>query len=147
MSNNLSSKVRLQFAPYSFMVERGKIKEFAQAIGDDNPIYYSQEEAIASGFRDIPIPPTYPTVIDMWSGPDFNQLIEALEVNPLKVLHGEMQYTYLGEICAGDIIMGKSSVIGAVEKKRMKLFTIETEYVNQEDQLVLISKSVVIERL
>lgn len=146
MQNNLSNKIGLEFVPYIYTVERGKIKEFAQAIGDDNSIYYSVEAAKRAGFRDVPIPPTFATAIDMWAGPDFEQLIEALELNPLKVLHGEMQYTYLGDICGGDTIHCSSKVTEAIEKRKMKLFTFETKYKNQHDELVLISRSVLIER-
>lgn len=146
MLNNLSDKIGLEFAPYSYTVERGKIKEFAQAIGEDNSIYFSVEAAQNAGFRDLPIPPTFATVIDMWAGPDFEQLIEALEIDPLKVLHGEMQYTYVGDICAGDTIHCSGKVTEVIEKRKMNLFTIETKYKNQDDAVVLISKSVVIER-
>lgn len=146
MLNNLSNKIGLEFATYSYTVERGKIKEFAQAIGDDNSIYFSVEAAKSAGFRDVPIPPTFATAIDMWAGPDFEQLIAALEINPLKVLHGEMQYTYVGDICAGDTIHCNSKVIEVYEKRKMNLFTIETKYKNQHDELVLIARSVVIER-
>lgn len=146
MLNNLSNKIGLEFAAYSYAVERGKIKEFAGAIGDDNSVYYSVEAAKSAGFRDVPIPPTFATAIDMWAGPDFEQLIQALEINPLKVLHGEMQYTYVSDICAGDMIHCSSKVTEAIEKRKMNLFTIETKYKNQHDELVLISRSVVIER-
>ncbi|MSQ33703.1 MAG: MaoC family dehydratase [Dehalococcoidia bacterium] len=40
-------------------VERGKIAEFARAIGDNNPIYFDQTKARAAGFADIPAPPTF----------------------------------------------------------------------------------------
>ena len=36
------------FPPYEFRVERGKIKEFADAIGDTNPIYRDTERAAKS---------------------------------------------------------------------------------------------------
>lgn len=147
MLNNLSNKIGLEFAPYSYTVERGKIMEFAQAIGDDNSIYYNVESAKSAGFRDVPMPPTFATAIDMWAGPDFEQLIKALEINPLKVLHGEMQYTYLSDICAGDTIHCTSKVTEVIEKRKMNMFTIETKYMNQYDEMVLISKSLIIERL
>lgn len=117
MIKDLSNKIGLTFEPYHFTVERGKIKEFVQAIGDNNPIYYSVEKAQEAGFRDVPIPPTFPTVIDMWAGPDFEQMIEKLELDPLKVLHGEMHYKYLSDIIAGEKITGKSSVVAAEEKR------------------------------
>lgn len=144
--NELSSKIGLEFTPYSYTVERGKIREFALAIGDENRIYYHVEAARKAGFRDVPIPPTFATAIDMWAGPDFEQLMKTLELDPLKVLHGEMQYTYLGDICAGDTVNCTSKVINVFQKRKMSFYTIETNYINQLNELVLISKSVLIEK-
>ncbi|MCF6095392.1 MaoC family dehydratase N-terminal domain-containing protein [Microaerobacter geothermalis] len=145
MEKDLTEKIGFTFEPYTYLVERGKIREFALAIGDDNPIYYDRERAVAQGFRDIPIPPTFATVIDMWAGPDFEQLIAALKLNPLKVLHGEQEYQYLEEICAGDEITGKSKVISAAAKRGMKFITLETEYFNQQGKKVLVGLSTIIE--
>ena len=37
-----------EYAPYPVTVERGKIKEFARAIGDLNPFYLDDRVAAAS---------------------------------------------------------------------------------------------------
>jgi acyl dehydratase len=146
MEKDISAKVGMVFEPYTFVVERGKIREFALAIGDDNPIYHSKEEAVSQGFRDVPLPPTFATVIDLWAGSDFEELAAALELNPLKVLHGEQEYQYLGVVYAGDEITGKSKVISAVAKKGMNMFTLETVYFNQREERVLVARSTIIER-
>lgn len=146
MVKDIAGKVGMAFAPYSFVVESGKIREFALAIGDDNPIYFEVEQARANGFSNLPIPPTFATVMDMWAGPDFDTLCDRLEVNPLRVLHGEMQYSYLGDICAGDELRAAARVTNAAVKKGMNLFTIETKYVNQQGETVLVAQSVLIER-
>ena len=39
------SKAGTALRPYSFRVERIKIRELVNAIGDDNPIFLDQEEA------------------------------------------------------------------------------------------------------
>jgi acyl dehydratase len=145
--SEISGKTGITFEPYTFVIERGKIKEFANALGDDNPIYFSKEAALESGFTDIPIPPTFPTAIDMWAGPNFDRLIEDLELNPLKVLHGEQEYQYLQDIVAGDEIKGHSKVIAAVAKKKMNVITIETQYFNQREECVLISRLTIVERI
>ena len=49
--------------PYE--VSRVKIAEFANAIGDPNPIYRDRKLAQESGHRDVPAPPTFPIVISM----------------------------------------------------------------------------------
>ena len=42
------SKIGYSFPPFTIEVERGKIRELALAIGDDNPIYQSREAAQAA---------------------------------------------------------------------------------------------------
>ncbi|MFM1651867.1 MaoC family dehydratase N-terminal domain-containing protein [Brevibacillus sp. B_LB10_24] len=149
MASDISKFVGYEFEPYRFIVERGKIREFARAIGDDNPLYRDKRSAIEAGWRDVTIPPTFPTVIDMWGGADFFTQIEVLDLDLLRVLHGEQEYEYLGEIYPGDEITATAKVTGAKAKSgrsgTMKLFTIETVYVNQHGETVCMGRSAVIE--
>ncbi|WP_139490960.1 MaoC family dehydratase N-terminal domain-containing protein [Brevibacillus dissolubilis] len=147
MLKDISKKEGYQFPPYTFVVERGKIKEFALAIGDMNPIYHSKEAAQAEGYRDVPMPLTFPTVLDMWGGNDFEAIIKSLDLNPLKVLHGEQEYQYYGEICAGDELYVQAKVISTEHKRGMNFFLLETTYTNAEGETVLIARSNVIERV
>jgi acyl dehydratase len=48
-----------EYAPYVVHVERGKIKEFARAIGDLSPFYLDDEVGRASPWGDIIAPPTF----------------------------------------------------------------------------------------
>ena len=144
--STVQNKVGTETKPFTFTVERGKIREFVNAIGDSNPLYTDSEFAREKGYRDVPIPPTFPTVFDMWGGADFETLIALLEVNPLKVLHGEQSYDYKKTICAGDVITGVMKVVDQKEKRGMKLFTLETIYKDEANETVLLATSVVIER-
>jgi len=49
----------------SFDIERGRLKFFAQAIGESNPIYLDQKAAQAAGYRDLPVPPTFLLAADL----------------------------------------------------------------------------------
>ncbi|MFD0851109.1 MaoC family dehydratase N-terminal domain-containing protein, partial [Actinomadura adrarensis] len=51
--------------PYE--VSRVKIRDFAQAIGDPNPIYRDAEAAKAAGHPDVIAPPTFPIVVSLGS--------------------------------------------------------------------------------
>lgn len=151
MEKDVAKFIGYKFEPFCFVVERGKIREFVLAIGDDNPVYSQSEAAKAAGFRDVTIPPTFPTVIDMWGGPDFFQLVKALELNLLKVLHGEQEYDYLRDIFPGDEITANMTVEDAISKSGgdrggMNLFTLKTEYSNLKGELVMIARSTIIER-
>ena len=48
-----------EFPPFVVTIERGKIKEFARAIGDDNPAYLDDRVGQASEWGDIIAPPTF----------------------------------------------------------------------------------------
>ncbi|MFZ5867592.1 MAG: FAS1-like dehydratase domain-containing protein, partial [Thermodesulfobacteriota bacterium] len=47
-----------QLPPFTWEVERGKIRELVQAIGDLNPIYSDKEAAMEEGYEDVVVPPT-----------------------------------------------------------------------------------------
>lgn len=133
-------------SPTVFEVERGKIREFAQAIGDTNPIYYKLEAAQAAGYRDIPIPPTFPTTFGFWGKRADGQPSEDLGFPPARVLHGEEEYTYLAPIYAGDKLTGVRMVTSVKHREskvgRMEVVVLETVYTNQNGEKVLRAKGV-----
>lgn len=135
-----------QFPSLTFAVERGKIKEFAMAVNDPNPVYYDREKAREQGYRDIIAPPTFGTVIDYWGGMDFMKMCVFLQVNPVMVLHGEQEYEYFGEINPGDEITATTVVSGCQEKKNMYVLTMDTDYVNQRGETVMKCRHTIIER-
>lgn len=144
MESLLKEDVRIE--PFTFTIERGKIKEFAMAIGDRNPIYYCVETARSQGYRDIPVPPTFPTAIEMWGGLDFETLIDLFGLDPLKVLHGGQEYHYMGELYAGDTINAYPRLISAFEKRNLRFFTVGITHKNVDGVKVLYSESTIIER-
>ncbi len=101
---------------FTFEIERGKIREFAKAIGDDNPIYQDVEAARAAGYRDLPIPPTFPTTFARWGILDKNAPKVDLGIPLARVLHGEEEYTFLAPICAGDVVTGTGIMTDVQEK-------------------------------
>ncbi|QQK76425.1 MaoC family dehydratase N-terminal domain-containing protein [Salicibibacter cibarius] len=142
--------IGLELEPYHFDVEKGKIKELAMAIGDDNPIYFSEDAAKKEGFEGIPIPLTFLQAIDLWGGYTFDKKVEVLDINPVKVLHGEQEYEIIGDIYAGDHVTVTSKVIDVRVKEGasggMNLITTENIYTNQHDKKVAIARSTTIER-
>ena len=68
------SKLGMEFSPYTFEVEKGKIAEFAMAISQKedkdqvNPLYVNREAAKKAGYKDIIAPPTFQTCFPTWAG-------------------------------------------------------------------------------
>lgn len=144
------SKVGMEFAPIVWEIERGKIREFALAIGDTNPIYHDREEARKAGYRDCPAPPTFLTVPMLWSG-SMPVMIDALKINFFMVLHGEEEYEYYQDIYPGDVITGTPRVTKMEEKtsksgSKMDMISVEVVYTNQKNERVARSRSLLVER-
>ena len=50
------------YPPVEYEVGKEKIKEYAWAVGEDNPVYFDREPAKAAGFRDVVAPPMFAVV-------------------------------------------------------------------------------------
>lgn len=93
--------------PYE--VSRGKIREFAEAIGDTNPAYYSTQAAQALGYADVIAPPTFAFVLGMRLGHDLVHDPD-LGLDYSRVVHGEQQFVHHRPIRAGDVLIGTPRV-------------------------------------
>lgn len=150
MLANVKDLLGLELEPYSMSVEKGKIKELAIAIGEDNLIFYSLEAAKEAGYQGIPVPLTFLQIIDYHGGYGFQEKVELLNLNPVKIFHGGQEYEYLGDIYAGDELHVTSRIIHADTKMgssgSMDFITEETRYTNQNGELVAIAKITLIHR-
>jgi acyl dehydratase len=82
-------------------VSRAKIREFAEAIGDDNPLYLDPAAAQAAGFPDVITPPTFLTIINLAA---INVVIEDpdLGLDYGRMVQGDQTFTYHRQVHAGD---------------------------------------------
>src|SRR5689334_4519693 len=111
------SKIGQSFPPFNIVVERGKVRELALALGDDNPIYQSREAAQAAGYTDVPLYPTFPTVLTFWGNTQMMEHMGSLGIDVKRVLHGEEEFEYLAPIVPGDTLTGVMTLANATTKK------------------------------
>lgn len=142
MATHGENQIIVNYSP--FKIEVGKIKEFARAIKNTNPIYFDRHAAMKEGYPAIPIPPTFFTVIDYWNDYDFYQLFHLLQLTPNQVLHGEQSYQYYEDVYEGDIITSQLIVKDQYKKNGKTFFKIETIYKNQRNTVVAISQATLI---
>ncbi len=77
------------------------IKAFAQALGDDNPVYSDASAALALGHETVVAPPTYPIVVTMTAMENsFHD--PALNMNYSRVVHSDQRFEYVRPIRVGD---------------------------------------------
>jgi acyl dehydratase len=82
-------------------VGREKIREFARAIGDDNPAYHDPAAARALGHADVIAPPTFAIVISLEAA-NAALFDPELGLDYSRVVHGEQSFSYTRPIVAGD---------------------------------------------
>ncbi len=126
-----------EFPPFSYHVERGKLREFLLAIGED--------AAEAEGESAL-IPPTFPTVFAFWGGLNLEQALGELGIALWQVLHAEQEYEYLGPIRAGDTVTGHLQIADVYARAGMDFLELRLEYVNQRGEAVLRERSLLIVR-
>lgn len=115
-----------EYDVFTVDVEKGRIAQFARAIGEDNPIYFDEAAARDAGYRGIPAPLTFPYTITLDAGQSFN-VLDDMGVPKTKAVHGAQGFTYHADICAGDTITGQQKVVDVFDKKNGALIFIITD--------------------
>ena len=129
--------------PYE--VSRVKIAEFADAIGDPNPLYRDRAAAQAAGYPDVIAPPTFAIVISM---PSTGRAVAdpGLGVNYAMVVHGEQRFEYSRPIRAGDVVTTQSTITEIRDAGRNTLLTAATEIRTVDGEHVCTSRNTLVER-
>jgi len=94
-------------APYE--VSRAKIAEFADAIGDPDPLYRDAAAAASAGHRDVVAPPTFPILITMRGSGEIIADPE-LGVDYAMMVHSEQRFSYSRPLYAGDVVTSTSTI-------------------------------------
>ncbi len=129
--------------PYE--VSRVKIAEFADAVGDPNPVYRDRDAAVAAGYRDVIAPPTFPIVVTMAAS---GQAIAdpGLGINYTLVVHGEQRFSYARPLLAGDVVTAQSTIETIKTLGRNVVMTTRTEVRTVAGEPVCTAYSTLVER-
>jgi len=139
-----------EYPPFAVTVERGKIKEFARAIGDLNPFYLQDDIGRASQWGDIITPPTFPiTFRDEHS--DSGAILKDLGVDISRVLHGEQEFEFFRQIRAGETVLCRTRITGISEKTGrsgpMAFVVRETAVTDRDNEIVAKMRHITVIRL
>ena len=139
-----------EFPPYAVTVERGKVKEFARAIGDLNPFYLDDRVGAASEWGDVIAPPTFATTFRD-EGVDTNVLLRELGTDISRVLHGEQEFEIHRQLQPGQTYLCRAKVVDIYEKSGksgpMAFVVRETAITDRDNELVAMMRAVTVVRL
>ena len=111
----------------TFEVGREHVRQFADAIGDPNPLYRDREAARAAGHPDVVAPPTFLTVLAFRFGLDSPIADPALGLDYSLVVHGEQRFELHRPVCAGDVLTSVQRVTDIRDAGRNELMTLVTD--------------------
>jgi acyl dehydratase len=129
----------------AYEVGREKIREFADAIGDANPVYRDPEAAKALGHPDVVAPPTFPIVISM---PAADQVVydPALGLDWARVVHGDQRFNHERPMRPGDRIVAVVTVESIKSFAGNDMITLMTAMSTVEGELVTVARALLVAR-
>ena len=129
------SAVGKTYPPLTYAVGREKVREYAHAVGETNPLHLDPEAARAAGHADVVAPPMFavvyaaqavlPAFFDPEVGMDFARMV-----------HGGQELTWGPLVVAGDEITTEVEVADISERGGVGFFVFESRSDNQDGERV-----------
>jgi acyl dehydratase len=123
------------YEPVTYAVGREKIREYAAAVGETNPLHHDLEAARAAGYEDLVAPPmfavvyagraVFPGVFDPEVGINFAMMV-----------HGAQEFVWGPVVVAGDEITTTASVKDVTDRGGMGFYVFESVSDNQRGETV-----------
>jgi acyl dehydratase len=125
------------YPPVTYAVGREKIREYALATGETNPVHLDVEAARAAGHRDVVAPPMFTVV---YTAPAVGPGIFDPEVgiNFAMMVHGGQEFRWGRLVTAGDEITTTASVKDISERDGKGFYVFESRSVNQDGEEVCV---------
>lgn len=137
--------------PMILEVEKGAIKKYADAIGDDNPLFWDEEYGRNSRYGSIVAPPGFFGWPFKWKGSFVlitelrNKFMKTLaQAGYPRLLDAGIDYEFFSPVRAGDTLTASleiESVTGQEGKGGMRIVCVnKTTYYNQYGSVVAIAR-------
>jgi len=123
--------------PFEVEVEKGRLRFFAKATGQTDPVYIDEAAARAAGHPGLPVPPSFFFCLEMES-PNPAAIRELLGMDYRSLLHGEQGFSYHAMAHAGDTLRFEQRIADIYDKKggALEFVVRHTRVSNQRDELV-----------
>jgi len=133
----LEDEVGAEWEPRMYEIEKGMIRQFAQAIDDQNPLWQDEEYASKSRYGGIIAPPNFILTIGFEQA---QQKMTSL-MSGVGRLHGGTELEYYQPVRPGDTITVNGKIAQVQERESNKLgkivlVTFDMSYENQREEPV-----------
>ena len=126
-------------------IERGRLRFFAEAIGETDPLYTDLDAARGAGFPDLPVPPTFLFGLKL-EGADPFAWMTGLGIDLRFVLHGTQRFVYHRMAFAGDELLVAQRISEVYEKRggALEFLTIEAEVTRAGEAIATLTETIVV---
>jgi acyl dehydratase len=125
-----------QWPPVDYEVGLEKIREYAHAVGETNPVYHDREAALSAGFRGVVAPPMFCVVYSARAmGPAV--LDPDVGINLAAMVHGSQEFQWGEPVCAGDVITTTPRLTDVYEKDGRGYYVFLSESTNANGELTV----------
>jgi len=140
-----ASAVGTELAPLTATIERGRLRFFAEAIGETDPTYTDLDAAVEAGYPDLPVPPTFLFGLKL-DGPDPFGWIRELGIDMRYVLHGTQRFTYSSMAFAGDEVTFRPRIAEVFDKRggALEFVTLETTVTRGDEPVATLGETIVV---
>lgn len=140
------SFVGREYPPTSpYEVGREKIREFAEAIKDDSPLYRDREAAKAAGYPDVIAPPTFAVLVSMRA---HDVIVDdpELGLDYDRLVHGSQEFTHYRPVGVGDRLVAVVHVDDIRSRGGNDFLTVRAELGTPEGEPVCTAHSMFVVR-
>ena len=129
----------------TYEVSREKIREFADAIGDENPLYRDPEAAREAGHPDVIAPPTFLTIINLAA---INTIVAdpELGLDYSRMVHGDQAFTYVRPAHAGDRLELTGHIEDIMDRAGNDFLTVRAEIAAEGEGLICTTRAQLVVR-
>ena len=123
------------YEPTTYAVGREKIREYAAAVGETNPLHHDVEAARAAGYADVVAPPMFAVVFSSRAvGPALFD--PEVGLNFAMMVHGGQEFRWGPLVVAGDEITTAASVRDISERGGMGFYVFGSVSKNQDGETI-----------
>ena len=127
------------------LIERGRLRFFAEAIGETDPVYTDLDAARAAGHPDLPVPPTFLFGLKL-DAPDPFAWMTDLGIDMRFVLHGSQRFDYRSLAFAGEEVAFRPRISDLYDKRSgaLEFLTVETAVTRGHEQIASLTETIVV---
>ena len=123
------------YDPVVYAVGREKVREYAAAVGETDPVHLDLEAARAAGYADLVAPPMFAAVYSASAlGPAI--LDPAVGINFMMMVHGAQEFVWGAPVVAGDEITTTATVKEISERNGLGFYVFASVSENQRGERV-----------